>query len=314
MSSFRKRPQNSGFTLVELLVVIGIIALLISILLPSLQKAREAANRAACLSNLRQIGTYLRIYGTMYKDVCPVGNHVQGPAAANSATDGRLSYLISRSTSGMTVPDPDTVTPANPNGVRYLSVGLLFPARIIKHEVYNGGPASPGSQGRVFFCPTQNAPNHAFNTNLNPWPPTSPGGTAMSYQARANDLGKPGQNVCWGTLTTVPPGGTNMFEPYNIPTAGSTLPSAYSHTSPIRAEMPTFGKLKNKAILHDVLYAVTRIKPGHNTAVNILYAHGGAKTVQMSMFNATDMYSSLNGSGIVRNDAARRIWFEMDRQ
>ena len=78
--------KKRGFTLVELLVVIGIIALLISILLPALGKARQQANTVWCLSNERQFGTALEMYAQFNHGSLPF-YYWAPPASATGATD-----------------------------------------------------------------------------------------------------------------------------------------------------------------------------------------------------------------------------------
>jgi prepilin-type N-terminal cleavage/methylation domain-containing protein/prepilin-type processing-associated H-X9-DG protein len=89
----RQRSNRSGFTLIELLVVIAIIAILIALLVPAVQKVREAASRAQCENNLKQLGLALHSYHGTLK-VFPPGSVGNGGTAAAPVPAWGWSALI----------------------------------------------------------------------------------------------------------------------------------------------------------------------------------------------------------------------------
>jgi prepilin-type N-terminal cleavage/methylation domain-containing protein/prepilin-type processing-associated H-X9-DG protein len=157
-----KRSQR-GFTLVELLVVIAIIGILVALLLPAIQAAREAARRSSCINNLRQMGLAMLNYESSYK----------------------------------VFPPSDVLVPNTKTGLLTSSLGLSVHARLLPFveeanlrslvnfsAAYDNASNDTARMTRVamFLCPSDGGEN-ALSTHLK--------GAATSYQANQ------GSGVVW---------------------------------------------------------------------------------------------------------------------
>ncbi len=133
---------RAGFTLIELLVVIAIIAILIALLVPAVQKVREAAARTQCQNNLKQIGLGMHNYANVFKGFPPSATATGGPVVgapyypySHSWSAALLPYIEQTATFNLYTYKQDWNNPANYPAVRtYMS---LFNC-----------PSTP-SQGRV---------------------------------------------------------------------------------------------------------------------------------------------------------------------
>jgi prepilin-type N-terminal cleavage/methylation domain-containing protein len=141
-----RRRQKIGFTLVELLVVIGIIAVLIGILLPALSKARNQARLTACASNLRQIAQATILYANDNHDWMPPRYNYGLASIGNSNKDAFCTYL------GSAPPGQES------NLAVLICNGYL--GKVDPQKFYPNDPATPGKPyyfntnlAKVRFCP-----------------------------------------------------------------------------------------------------------------------------------------------------------------
>ena len=142
--------QRAGFTLIELLVVIAIIAILIGLLLPAVQKVREAANRSTCTNNLKQIGIAVHALHDTYQKLPPAEGALPGMSLQNF---GSITFWM----------------------LPFIEQKGIYDAALVG-GVYNSGNADRTYVIKTYLCPSD--PSQGDNH--------SPGGWALcSYAANS---------------------------------------------------------------------------------------------------------------------------------
>jgi prepilin-type N-terminal cleavage/methylation domain-containing protein len=193
-----RRPPSHlrAFTLVELLVVIAIIAILISLLLPAVQKVREAAARIQCTNNLKQIALACHSYNDAYKQLPPAfsPDPYSGAAPAGSNRRGTLHFFILPFIEQQNVYN-------NSAGNGYQNDAALQAATIIPVYLCPSDPSSAGTYTQRYGYAST-----SYAANLLVFKPSGPGNlvTAMTDGTSNTVIFAERYQICaptWGGYT-----------------------------------------------------------------------------------------------------------------
>jgi prepilin-type N-terminal cleavage/methylation domain-containing protein/prepilin-type processing-associated H-X9-DG protein len=305
---------RSGFTLIEMLVVIAIIIVLISLLLPAIQKAREAAARAQCANNLKQMGIACHNYVSDWKQL-PPGYTAAGPFV-NGATDtspgwGWGAYLLPYIEQGNLF-----------NAINFTTdITLQTPINIetSPNVVVKGSPIQMIL--KVFICPSDIVPSTAFAVPLygNGLTPTPGGGL---FNPTGSVLAGPTSYAaaCGGDETDVATGwptntgsGTGVFY-RNSATKITDIRDGASNTAMIgerafaNAQGVWAGAVTNGAIVRGVQNPCPTTGIAWYFSPNLILAHCHLNNAQTDPDGGLDDFSSnhISGSNMLFADGSVR--------
>jgi prepilin-type N-terminal cleavage/methylation domain-containing protein/prepilin-type processing-associated H-X9-DG protein len=213
--------RRGAFTLVELLVVIGIIALLISILLPALNRAKRAANSIKCMSNMRQIGMGMQMYMADHDGMYPVSLYFWSPTqgGARLGSLGQPEVWDIKIARYLGIKGPPVPTP-------WLNWNVASPIFQCPSDTRIGTPIAGGVQRSYTANPYKpynaaNRPGHGViwcpdgndwgtsTTNAMPSAATPNSG----HPIRANMVKKPALTAAFYECWTMDPNGNRQWNP-----------------------------------------------------------------------------------------------------
>ncbi|SIN73712.1 prepilin-type N-terminal cleavage/methylation domain-containing protein/prepilin-type processing-associated H-X9-DG domain-containing protein [Singulisphaera sp. GP187] len=154
---FTERPHRRGFTLIELLVVIAIIGLLIALLLPAVQAAREAARRVQCVNHLKQLGLAVQSY-------CDINNALPPAAATGPEWSNNFSMKV-------------RILPFLEQGALFNTLNMSF----FQESAPNATCLT--TMVSTFLCPSDG------NVPCGTYPVNGPGPRQVGYTSYPNNLG-----------------------------------------------------------------------------------------------------------------------------